>query len=118
MKYTEEEKKAVENIKEILSFNLRNPFLDDEADNIEILLNLLEKQQKEIKELKEDIEEFGDIDMYAFFEKIDGYTFLTNYDFISEEKPLTVKEFKEGTVVQIMKASKILEILEDQNKII
>lgn len=58
MKYTEEEKKAVENIKEILSFNLRNPFLDDEADNIEILLNLLEKQQKEIKELKEDIEEY------------------------------------------------------------
>ena len=52
MKYTEEEKKAVENIKEILSFNLRNQFLDDEADNIEILLNLLEKQQKEIKELK------------------------------------------------------------------
>lgn len=51
MKYTEEEKKAVENIKEILSFNLRNPFLDDEADNIEILLNLLEKQQKEIEEL-------------------------------------------------------------------
>ena len=71
-----------------------------------------------IEELKEDIEEFGDIDMYAFFEEIDGYTFLTNYDFISEEKPLTVEEFKEDTVVQIMKASKILEILEDQNKII
>ena len=36
MKYTEEEKKAVENIKEILSFNLRNQFLDDEEFKNEI----------------------------------------------------------------------------------
>lgn len=54
MKYTEEEKKAVENIKEILSFNLRNQFLDDEADNIEILLDLLNKQEKEINRLDKD----------------------------------------------------------------
>ena len=31
-----------------------------------------------IKELNSDIKEFGNIDMYAFFEKIHGYTFLTN----------------------------------------
>lgn len=62
MKYTEEEKKAVENIKEILSFNLRNQFLDDEADNIEILLNLLEKQQKEIEKKNKIITE---VERYA-----------------------------------------------------
>ena len=50
MKYTEKEKKAIENVKIILNSNIRNPFLDDEADSIDILLNLLEKQQKEIEE--------------------------------------------------------------------
>lgn len=53
MKYTEEEKKAVANIKKNLSFNLRNPFLDDEADNIEILLNLLDKQHEQLERIKE-----------------------------------------------------------------
>lgn len=70
-----------------------------------------------IKELESDIEEFGDIDMYAFFEEIQGYTFLTDYDFISNEKPLNSKEIDKA-VVQIMKASKILEILKEQNSII
>lgn len=71
-----------------------------------------------INELKEDIKEFGDIDMYAFFEKREGYTFITNYDFIEEEKPLDVKELKEDTIIQIMKASEILKILEEQNEIV
>ena len=48
MRYTEKEKKAIENVKIILNSNIRNPFLDDEADSIDILLNLLEKYQKEI----------------------------------------------------------------------
>ena len=48
MEYTEREKKAIENVKIILNSNIRNPFLDDEADSIDILLNLLEKYQKEI----------------------------------------------------------------------
>ena len=69
-----------------------------------------------IEELKENIAEFGDIDMYAFFDKIEGFTVLTNYDFIEEEKPLSPKEFEEDTVVQIMKASEILKILEEQNE--
>ena len=71
-----------------------------------------------IEELKQDIKEFGDIEMYAFFEEVKGYTFLTNYDFISEEKSLSSKEFKESTIVQKMKASEILKILEEQNSII
>lgn len=70
-----------------------------------------------IEEIKIDIEEFGDIEMYAFFEKVKNYSFLTNYDFI-EKKPLNLKELKDDTVVKIMKASKILDILKKQNNII
>lgn len=81
-----------------------------------------------IEELKEDIEEFGENEeMYAFFEeleykipfssKIDKCTFLTNYSFI-EGQPLKQEMLKEGTICQIMKAKEILEILEEQNKII
>ena len=51
MEYTEKEKRAIENIKIILNSNIRNPFLDDEADSIDILLNLIEKQNKEIARL-------------------------------------------------------------------
>ena len=71
-----------------------------------------------INELKEDIEEFGDINMYAFFEKVKGHMFLTNYDFINDEVPLNVKELKDGTIIKIMKATEILDILKKQNSII
>lgn len=70
-----------------------------------------------IEELKKDIKEFGDINMYAFFETVQSYTFLTNYDFIEEESPLKSEELRDDTVVKIMKASEILKILEEQNKI-
>ena len=65
-----------------------------------------------IEELDSDIEEFGDIDMYAFFDKINGTTFLTDYDFI-EDEPKNVKT----STVQIMKASEILKILKKQNEL-
>lgn len=72
-----------------------------------------------IEELKMDIEEMGDIDMYAFFEKVNGITFITNYDFILDEKPLNSNDFKGiDIIIQIMKASDILKILEEQNKIL
>lgn len=70
-----------------------------------------------IEELKKDIKEFGDIDMYAFFREINGNTFLVDYDFIEDEMPLTSKELG-NDVAQVMKASEILKILEEQNKII
>ena len=71
-----------------------------------------------IEELKSDIEEFGNIDMYAFFEKNRGYTFLTNYDFIEKEIPLNLKELKDNTIVKIMKSTEILNILKKQNSLI
>ena len=70
-----------------------------------------------IEELEKDINEFGDIEMYAFFENIQGKQIITNYDFIEEEKPLTSKEVG-NAIVKIMKASEILKILKEQNKII
>ena len=70
-----------------------------------------------IEELKADIKEFGNIEMYAFFEKIEGLLFITNYDFIEEEAPLTTKELN-GCIVQIMKANDILNILKEQNSIL
>lgn len=71
-----------------------------------------------IEELKSDIEEFGEIDMYAFFEKNRRYTFLTNYDFIEKEIPLNLKELKDNTIVKIMKSTEILDILKKQNSLI
>ena len=71
-----------------------------------------------IEELLEDIAEFGENKaMYAFFEKIQGYTFLTNYDFIEEEAPLTSKEVG-NAIIKVMTAKEILETLEEQNRII
>ena len=72
-----------------------------------------------IEELKADIEEFGDIDLYAFFEKVQNYTFITNYDFIEAEKPLNSNDFSgKDVIIQIMKASEILKKLEEQNEIL
>ena len=57
MKYTEEEKKAIDEAKTIVSIKYGS-IMHIEIRNMEKILNLLEKQQKEIKELKEDIEEY------------------------------------------------------------
>lgn len=68
-----------------------------------------------IDELKKDIKEFGDFEAYAFFEKIEEFLFLTNYEFVYDKKTPKVKN---DLIVQIMKASEMLKILEEQNKII
>lgn len=65
-----------------------------------------------IEELELDIEKFGNIDMYAFFDRIGGNIYLTDYDFIDNE-PKNVKT----STVQIMKASEILKILKKQNEL-
>lgn len=72
-----------------------------------------------IEELKMDIEEFGkDHYMYAMFENIDNKIFLTNYDFITEEKPLTDEEKEEFALILQLKANDILKILEIQNNVV
>lgn len=71
-----------------------------------------------IEELKEDIEEFGNIDMYAFFDTIDGVKVLTDYTLIVEDMPLKANEFYDTTEVQVMKAKDILAILEEENRVL
>lgn len=53
---TDEEKKAIEDLKEVVDLYNDKCLITTEDDfkSIEILLNLIEKQQKEIEELKED----------------------------------------------------------------
>lgn len=71
-----------------------------------------------IKEIKEDISAFGnDEQCHAFYETLNGHQVLTNYDFIEPEMPLTFEE-KEDCVVVIRTLKNVLEILEEQNKII
>lgn len=72
----------------------------------------------ECEELKEDIEEFGNIDMYAFFDTIDGVKVLTDYTLIVEDMPLKANEFDDTTEVQVMKAKDILTILEEENRVL
>lgn len=72
---------------------------------------------KLIEELKADIKEFGNIDMYAWFEKVDNYILLTNYDFIDEELPLKDGELDNSVVIK-MKAEDILKLLEKENEIL
>ena len=55
MEYTEKEKKAIENIKEdFYSYYIGTRYMECNSNNIEILLNLIEKQQKEISRLEKE----------------------------------------------------------------
>lgn len=69
-----------------------------------------------IEELKQDIEDFGDIDMFALYSdsEVEGSWVLTAYDFA--KYPLTA-QLLQDRVAKIMKASKILEILEEQDRL-
>lgn len=69
-----------------------------------------------IEKLENDIKEFGDIDMYAYFKKIEGHMVLFKYDFIKEE--LSSNMLHDDVIIQILKASTILEALENQNSIL
>ena len=52
IKYTEEEKKAIENIKDEFHINgVGARYIELKSEDLEILLSLLEKQQKEIDDL-------------------------------------------------------------------
>lgn len=56
----EEEKKAVEFIRDLIAWDVRQDLCPnkEECKNLEIILNLIEKQQKEIDELQSYIKEY------------------------------------------------------------
>lgn len=81
--------------------------------------NLSYECEELIEELEEDIAVFGEEQLlYAMFEIIDNSLFLTNYDFITKEEPLTEEEKSEYKMIVELKAKDILKLLEMQNKIL
>lgn len=58
MDITKEQKEAIEFIKDLIAWDVRQDLCPnkEECENLEILLNLIEKLQKENKELKEENE--------------------------------------------------------------
>lgn len=58
MKITKEQKEAIEFIKDLIAWDVRQDLCPnkEECENLEILLNLIEKLQKENEELKEENE--------------------------------------------------------------
>lgn len=69
---------------------------------------------KLIEELTEDMDQTGNVDMYALFKYIDGKLILTNYLYIIAESPTVYQEFTENTIAMILKSETILKILEIQ----
>lgn len=72
-----------------------------------------------IDELKLDIAEFGaDKEVYVWCLEREGVTLYTNYDFIVEENMVKKEDLKNGETLSIMKMSKLLKLLEQQNSIL
>lgn len=70
-----------------------------------------------IKELKKLIEIIGlDTQIYCFFEKIEGTSFMT--DFYFKEEDIEEDEVEEFETAILMTTKEALEILENQNKLI
>lgn len=55
---SDEERKAIDNMKSLLLYSIEHeyfsPFQEQEIDDMNIVLNIIEKQSKEIEELKDD----------------------------------------------------------------
>lgn len=71
----EEEKKAVEFIRDLIVWDVRQYLCPnkEECKNLEIILNLIEKQQKQIEELNNIDEHFDNITPKEFDEKLEKY---------------------------------------------
>lgn len=71
----EEEKKAVEFIRDLITWDVRQYLCPnkEECKNLEIILNLIEKQQKQIEELNNIDEHFDNITPKEFDEKLEKY---------------------------------------------
>ncbi len=68
--------------------------------------------EKLIEELKKDIEDVGNVDMYALFKKVDDKLLLVDYLFIISDSPADYQEFTADSTAVVMKAESILKILE------
>lgn len=71
----EEEKKAIEFIRDLITWDVRQYLCPNkkECKNLETILNLIEKQQKQIEELNNIDEHFDNITPKEFDEKLEKY---------------------------------------------
>lgn len=71
-----------------------------------------------IEELKDDISEFGGDRIVAVWcREYQGVTIYTNYDFITEYKPLQKTELQKNEQIKKMTMTALLMLLEEQNSI-
>lgn len=76
-----------------------------------------------ITELKEDIMEFGDTDVWAISKVLEGTRFYTDYDFLNRDLAIEGEVIPSPISLEIgekkekMKASQLLRILEEQNRL-
>jgi hypothetical protein len=72
-----------------------------------------------IEELKNDIKEFGGATIIAVWcREYEGVIIYTNYDFISEDEPISESEIEDGEFIKQMTMTALLIFLEEQNRII
>lgn len=101
MKYTEKEKRAIENIKDEFYINgLGARYTELKSEDLEILLSLLEKQQKEIEKLKYKYKKYGKVlftedaikENYVskneIREKIKTFKNIPNYGIFESKEPI------------------------------
>lgn len=75
-----------------------------------------------ITELKRDIEECGTSKVFAVwlrkFPQFENKEFIVNYDFIVEDEAISKEEIGENERIVFMEAGVLLEMLEEQNRLI
>ncbi|MBN7275493.1 hypothetical protein GNF18_10110 [Ligilactobacillus pobuzihii] len=72
-----------------------------------------------INELKQDIAEFGNIELYAWYKTVAGVKLYTNYDFADPDAPIDYnREVKSDEDIEVIKGTELLDKLIEQNKTI
>ena len=110
MEISLEEKKAIEFIKDLIAWDVRQDLCPnkEECENLEIILNLIEKLQKENEDLKAKLEykEYGDLDNTEFEKYI-------NEIVETRTKELREQLEDEQELNKIIKETRINKILEN-----
>lgn len=98
---SDEERKAIEQIIKIS----KEQYLDDVDYNVSFLINLIEKQSKEIEELKEDNKNLED-ELKKYIVKMTDEQYRRLVDIVGDE---TNKKWKDKIKAKIKELEKIIE---------
>ena len=115
---SDEEKKAIDNMKSLLLYSKEHeyfsPFQEQEIDDMNIVLNLIEKQSKEIEELKKENLEIRDwkyvIDSPIDLDKLKELDLIKikGKEYVSKDKLIELREIDNIDLIQC-KLRKLLE---------